>query len=100
MAPGAALTRGEIWWAAFAPPDKTRPVVLVSRSDAYARRELVVVASITTRIRQIPTEVPIGRAEGLARPSVVNCDDLRTIPKRVLLRPIGALSAARRSELD
>jgi mRNA-degrading endonuclease toxin of MazEF toxin-antitoxin module len=35
------MKRGEVWWAKL---DKRRPVVLVSRQDAYAVRALVIVA--------------------------------------------------------
>lgn len=89
-----------MWWARFAPPDKTRPVVVVSRDDASDRRRLVTVAVVTTRIRDIPTEVGLGADEGLHRPSVLNCDDLRTIAKQLLVSQIGALDAAKLEELD
>ena len=35
------MKRGEVWWARI---DKRRPVVLLSRDEAYAIRGLVVVA--------------------------------------------------------
>ena len=50
------------------------------------------VAAVTGTIRSLPTEVPLGRAHGLARECVVNCDNLFTIPKSSL--------ATRRGELD
>ena len=74
--------------------------MLVSRGDVFARRQFVTVAAVTTRARDIPTEVQLGPAEGLPPTSVVNCDDLRTIPKRILLRRVGALGDARVGELD
>lgn len=100
MAGGAALKRGEVWWARFAAPDKLRPVVLVSREDAYTKRRLVVVAAVTTRIRQIPSEVAVGAAEGLPRASVANCDDLRTVPRSILVERIGAVTGDRLHALD
>ncbi len=51
------MKRGEIWWAELAPPAGRRPVLLLSRNEAYAVRELVMVAPLTTRIRGIPSEV-------------------------------------------
>ncbi|HSF01559.1 MAG TPA: type II toxin-antitoxin system PemK/MazF family toxin [Solirubrobacterales bacterium] len=86
------MRRGEIWWADLPPPAGRRPVVLLSRNEAYAVRELVTVAPVTTRARRIPTEVPLGPAEGLPKACVANLDTITTIPRRTLTRPIGPLS--------
>jgi mRNA interferase MazF len=51
----------------------------------------VTVAAVTGTIRDLPTEVPLGRAHGLARDCVLNCDNLFTIPKRALGRRRGQL---------
>lgn len=100
MAGGSKLTRGEIWWARMPPPDKTRPVVLVSREEAYAQREYVMVAPVTTRARGIAAELTLGATEGLPRPSVANCESLETIRKSRLLRRIGTLSERGSEDLD
>ena len=52
------MKRGEIWWAELELPAGRRPVVVLSRDEAYAVRSLIIVAPITTRIRHIPSEVP------------------------------------------
>jgi len=85
------MRRGEIWWAELPVPAGRRPVVLLSRNEAYAVRELVTVAPITTRVRRIPTEVPLGPAEGLPKACVVNLDTITTIPRRALAEPIRPL---------
>jgi mRNA interferase MazF len=100
MAGGPELNRGEVWWARLPPPANTRPVVLVTRAHAIARRRFVTVVPVTTRVRQIPSEIHLGEAEGLARESIANCDDLQTIPKQVLLQRAGALGVAKIGELD
>jgi mRNA interferase MazF len=51
----------------------------------------VTVAAVTGTIRELPTEVPVGREHGLSRESVVNCDNLFTIPKPALGRRRGRL---------
>src|SRR2546428_5926492 len=85
------MRRGEVWWADLPPPAGRRPVVLLSRNEAYAVRQLVIVAPITTRVRRIPTEVPLGPEEGLPKACIVNLDTITTIPKHTLTEPIGPL---------
>jgi mRNA interferase MazF len=94
------MRRGEIWWADFPKPAGRRPVVLLSRDDAYTVRELVTVAPVTTRIRSIPVEVSLGKSEGLPRNCVANLDTITTIPKRCLSQRISLLPAVKLGELD
>lgn len=86
-----------MWWANV---DKRRPVVLVSRDEAYEVRSLVIAAPTTTTIRGYAVEVKVGRREGLPRECVINCDWLVTLPKEDLLERAGALSAAKLRQLD
>jgi mRNA interferase MazF len=91
------MKRGEVWWATV---DKRRPVVLLSRQEAYAVRAMVIVAPVTTTIRGFSVEVRVGRKEGLPRAAVVNCDWLVTLPKADLLERAGVLSSAKMAQLD
>ncbi len=75
------MRRGEVWWANLPAPAGRRPVALVSRNEAYKVRDLIMVAPVTTKIRNIPSEVELGVKDGLPRKCVVNCDSLVTIPK-------------------
>lgn len=94
------MRRGEVWWAELPSPAGRRPVVLLSRSEAYAVRSLVTVAPITTRIRRIPTEVPLGRDEGLPRRCVVNLDTITTIPKANLAARLTILSPGKLASIE
>jgi mRNA interferase MazF len=94
------MHRGEIWWAALPSPAGRRPVLLLSRDEAYAVRSLVTVAPLTTRMRRIPTEVPLGRAEGVPRPCVVNLDTVTTIPKAALAARLTTLSPPKQAAVD
>lgn len=94
------MRRGEIWWAELPAPAGRRPVVLLSRNEAYAVRELVTVAPVTTRVRRIPTEVPLGSAEGLPRACVVNLDTITTIPRQTLTAAIGPLPAGKLTAVE
>lgn len=91
------MRRGEVWWARI---DKRRPVVLVSRDEAYDVRAMVIVAPATTTVRGYAVEVRLGRREGLARECVVNCDWLVTIPKRDLIGRAGVLGETKLAQLD
>lgn len=85
------MRRGEVWWADLPAPAGRRLVVLLSRDEAYAVRELVTVAPVTTRMRRIPTEVGLGRSEGLPRRCVANLDTITTIRKDLLAARISRL---------
>jgi mRNA interferase MazF len=78
------MRRGEIWWAELDEPAGQRPVVLISRDDAYIARSLVIVAPVTTRIRHIRSEVVLDAGDGLPQACVINLDTVTTIPKDCL----------------
>jgi mRNA interferase MazF len=92
--------RGEIWWANLPEPSGRRPVVLVSRNVVYRTRAHVTVAEITTTIRLIPTEVALGKSDGLDRPCVINTDQLWTTPQDKLDTQITSLSPTKIAALD
>ena len=94
------MRRGELWWADLPPPAGRRPVVLLSRNEAYAVRQLVTVAPVTTRVRRVPTEVALGKAEGLPRRCVANLDTITTIPKAVLSHHIITLEPGKVVAVD
>ena len=85
------MTQFEIWWADLPKPAGRRPMLLLSRNDAYSYLNKFIVAEITTTIRSIPIEVPAGRSEGLPAACVVNCDNLRTIARQSLKKRIAKL---------
>lgn len=87
------MKRGEIWWAVLPGPAGRRPVLLLSRDEAYAVRELITVAPVTTRVRKLPVEVPLGKREGLPKACVANLDSITTLPKRRLTQRTGQLPA-------
>lgn len=94
-----ALKQYEIWWADLPQPAGRRPVLLLSRNYAYEFLSRVLAAEITTRIRWIPLEVPLGMAEGLPATSVANLDNLRMIDKSKLVARISELPTHRVSEV-
>jgi len=71
--------------------DKVRPVLVLTRSHALDYLASVTVAPITSTVRGIPTEVPVGAANGLDHESVVSCDNVMTIDASRLGRLVGYL---------
>jgi len=94
------VRRGEIWWAELVPPAGRRPVLLLSRNEAYAVRKLVTVAPVTTRVRHIASEVSLGPEDGLPRPCVVNLDSITTIAKGSLCERLTSLSLEKLKEVE
>ncbi len=87
------MTRGEIWLAEVG--DKTRPVVVLTRTEVIDVRHLVTVAEITTSIRGIAAEVGFDHAAAnLKRTSVINCDGLQTLRRSSLTRRVGTVDDA------
>jgi len=86
------MRRGEIWWAEVSPHSGRRPVLLLSRNEAYIARSLIVVAPITTRIRRIPSEVALGTDDGMPRECAVNLESITSIPKSCLRDHLVTLS--------
>jgi mRNA interferase MazF len=85
------MRRGEVWWAKLPLPLGRRPVVLLSRDEAYSVRNAVTVAEVTSTMRGIPVEVPLGPEDGLPKKCVINLDTVVTIRKDLLSGRIAIL---------
>jgi mRNA interferase MazF len=85
------MRRGEVWWAELPLPVGRRPVVLLSRDEAYVVRNAVTVAEVTSTIRGIPVEVELGPEDGLPKICVINLDTIVTIRKDLLIERIAVL---------
>ena len=94
------MKRGEIRWYIFTPPDKRRPVLILTRTSAIGYMREITVASITTTMRAIPTEVFLEQFEGLPRDSAVNLDHIQTVPKARIDGFITELSGERMAEIE
>lgn len=94
------MRRGELWWAELPALGGRRPVLLLSRDEAYALRELVMVAPVTTRIRAIPTELVLGKEEGLPKRCVANLDSVATIPKSALRERVAMLASVKLAAME
>ncbi len=74
------------------PNQKRRPVLIVSRNEVIPVVNNVIVAPVTSTIRNIPTCIPVGPEEGIDHDSVATFDNLAAVPKSVLTTQLGQLS--------
>lgn len=94
------MKRGEVWWASLPAPIGKRPVVLLSRDEAYAVRNAVTVAEVTRTIRGIPVEVPLGPEDELPARCAANLDTIMTIRKELLTKRIALLRNEKMAEIQ
>ena len=93
------VNRGEIWMYEFRPPDKRRPVVVITRQDVIGLLDTVTVAPITSAIRGAPSEVMVGAAHGLKKDSAINLDHVQTVQQSRLRRFVGTLTSEKIAEV-
>ena len=86
-------------WLMETPNSKRRPVLVVTRDEVIPVLNNVVVAPVTSTIRDIPTCVPVGPDEGIDHDSVATFDNLAAVPKSVLTVRLGALGVGGRRQI-
>jgi mRNA interferase MazF len=92
------VNRGDVWW--FESPNETRrPVLLLTRSMLIQRMSTIMVAPVTTRRRDIPTEVVLDEDDGMPRSCVVSLDNVRTVPRAYLTASVTALGPERMAQV-
>ncbi|MBU4271888.1 MAG: type II toxin-antitoxin system PemK/MazF family toxin [Planctomycetes bacterium] len=94
------MKRGEVRWYKFSPPDKKRPVLLLTRDAILEYLGEVTVAPITSTIRDIPSEVRLDKEDGMLQDCAVNCDHLQTVSKNRLGALVTTLSASKMREVS
>jgi len=80
--------------------DKARPVLILTRELVRPHLNRVTVAPITSTVRGLSTEVPVGPGNGLEQESVVSCDNIITVPTSALRRHVGYLFPAQEPALS
>jgi mRNA interferase MazF len=93
------MKHGDIRWYKFLPPDKKRPVLILTRDSVLQYLGEVTVAPITTAVRDIPSEVFLSKADGLPQDCAVNCDHLQTVSKSKIGPLITSLPLAKMIEV-
>jgi mRNA interferase MazF len=93
------MKRGEVRWYKFGKPDKNRPVVILTRDSIIPYIGEVTVAPVTSTVRDIPSEVLLGRADGMPRDCAINCDHLQTVAQSKIGPLVASLSLGKMHEV-
>ena len=93
------IARGDVRLYNFAPPDKKRPVVVLTRGTAIAYLSTVTVAPITSTIRGVPSEVLLSEEDGMKGPCAVNLHNTITIVQDRLGKRVAQLNSRRMDEI-
>lgn len=88
----SGLGHAQVWWADL---DKICPVVVLTRARVAPRLHRVLVAPVTTTVRGLATEVPVGTDEGVRAGSVASLDNVQLLPVSHLLRRAGRITPER-----
>lgn len=83
----------------FAPPDKKRPVVVLTRDSAITYLNSVTVAPITSAVRGVPSEVLLGEDDGMKAACAVNLHNVVTVARARLGKRVALLNAVRMEQI-
>ena len=93
------MRRGEVYWYVFKSLDKRRPVLILTRSSVIPYLNTVTIAPITSRIREIPSEVLLTIEDGMPSVCAANFDHIQTVDKSKIGEFITRLSFERLDEV-
>ena len=93
------VERGEVRLYRFPEPDKERPVLVLTRTSAIPYLSRVTVAPITSTIRGVPSEVPLGPEDGMKQPCAANLHNVMSVNQTALGRVVARLNSRRMQEI-
>ena len=93
------MMRGEVRLYRFSPPDKQRPVVVLTRPSAITYLSAVTVAPISSTVRGVPSEVVLTEEDGMKHACAVNLHNVVTVSKEHLGRRVAMLSSERLAQV-
>lgn len=92
------MRSGDVYWGVTTAAGE-RPYLVLTRTAAIPVLHRITVAPCSTTIRGIPTELPLGAAEGLDHDSVAQLDSIMPVLKSSLHRQLGTIGPDRHHEL-
>jgi len=81
----------EVWFADLGLAAKSRPILVLAVPREEDARALIVVAPLTSQIRNLRGEVPLGPLPWLPKPSAVNVQGLASFDPSYLIKKLGHL---------
>lgn len=70
------MKRGEVRWYTFRPPDKRRPVLILTRTEIIERINEIIVVPATRTIRGLSSEVILSSDDGMPTTCALNFDHI------------------------
>ncbi len=89
------LSRGTVYLCRFSPPDKERPVLILTRESALHHLSTATVAPITSTIRDVPSEVILDVDDGMKNRCAINLHNAVTVTQERLGKRVATLSEER-----
>jgi mRNA interferase MazF len=93
------MRRGDVRWYTFKLPDKKRPILILTRSSIIEYLGEVTIAPITSTVRDIASEVRLGKEDGMPGECAVNIDHIQTVHKNRIGKHLTALSQEKLAEV-
>lgn len=92
------MTRGEIRWYTFRPPDKRRPVLMLTRNEMMDQLNEIIVVPVTRTIRGLSTEVILSPDDGMPVVCAINFDHISLAQRERLGAVLCSLPESRWAE--
>ena len=95
----SGISRGDVHLYQFAPRDKSRPVVVLTRDSATDYLSTVTVAPITSTIRGVPSEVLLTEEDGMKAVCAVNLHNAVSVSQTRLGKRVARLNSLRMGQI-
>lgn len=95
----ARVARGDVRYFHFSAPDKSRPVVVLTRDTSISYLSKVTVVPITSTVRGVPSEVMLNEEDGMKATCAVNLHNAVTVAQQKLGKRVTRLSSNRMQEI-
>ncbi|MDQ3323561.1 MAG: type II toxin-antitoxin system PemK/MazF family toxin [Acidobacteriota bacterium] len=93
------MIRGDVCYHTFKEPDKRRPALILTRTNAVSFLNELTIAPITTTVRNNNSSVWLDESNGMKEVCAINLDHLQTVPKHSLGKVITHLSDEKMREV-
>lgn len=93
------MIQGDVYWYKFKEPNKERPVLILTRTDAIPLLNAITVAEITTTLRDNDSEIWLDESDGMREECAVNLTNIQTVPQAKIGSFITHLSSERLNEV-